>query len=226
MTMPEFMNTADVIGDDALCDLLIMGTVTEYNENRITKVGGNAFIHCTELTTVDIPEVVTIGWGAFTGCPKLTSVNAPNASSIEKKAFFKCIALEKVCFPALIELDGNPGDGNNGALGRNTALKYVDLPVCTKILGYSLNDNPSLTTLILRNDAQVCTLQNINAFTNTPISAGTGYIYVPRALLSDEDATKDYRRATNWSTYANQFRAIEDYTVDGTVTGELDASKL
>ena len=24
-------------------------------------------------------------------------------------------------------------------------------------------------------------------------------------------ATKDYRRATNWSNYASQFRAIEDY---------------
>jgi hypothetical protein len=34
---------------------------------------------------------------------------------------------------------------------------------------------------------------------------------VPKALLSDDDATKDYRRATNWSTFANQFRAIEDY---------------
>lgn len=218
--MTEFINTVDVIGDDEMCDRIIMRTVTEYKENRITKVGRNAFFKCTELTTVDIPEVVTIGRAAFEQCSKLTSVNAPNASSIELNAFQKCIALEKVCFPALIEVAGYNRNSSQGSFSYNTALEYVDLPVCTKILGYSFNSSTSLTTLILRNNTEVCTLQDINAFDNTPISTGTGYIYVPRALL------EDYKVATNWSTYANQFRAIEDYTVDGTVTGEFDESKL
>lgn len=217
--MTEFINTADVIGDDEMCDRIIMRTVTEYKENRIVKVGVNAFFKCTELTTVDIPEVVTIGRSAFSDCSKLTLVNAPNASSIDLNAFAKCTALEKVCFPALTTVAGNQLNYSQGVLGYCTALKYVDLPICTTIQGYSLNDT-SLTTLILRNDAQVCTLQNIDAFANTPISSGTGYIYVPRALL------EDYKVATNWSAYANQFRAIEDYTVDGTITGELDTSKL
>lgn len=35
-----------------------------------------------------------------------------------------------------------------------------------------------------------------------------------------------YKAATNWSTYATQFRALEDYTVDGTITGELDSTKI
>lgn len=218
--MTEFINTVDVIGDDEMCDRIIMRTVTEYKENRITKVGVNAFFKCTELTTVDIPEVVTIERAAFEQCSKLTSVNAPNASSIGQVAFQKCTALERVCFPALIEIPGFDRNYSLGSFSFNTTLEYVDLPVCTKIFGYSFNDSTSLTTLILRNDAQVCTLQNINAFDATPISTGTGYIYVPRALL------EDYKVATNWSTYANQFRAIEDYTVDGTVTGEFDESKL
>lgn len=50
--------------------------------------------------------------------------------------------------------------------------------------------------------------------------SGTGYIYVPRALVDT------YKAATNWSTIADQFRALEDYTVDGTITGELDESKI
>ena len=62
--------------------------------------------------------------------------------------------------------------------------------------------------------------------TYNPTGAKDGYIYVPRALLSDTDETKDYRRATNWSTFATQFRALEDYTVDGTTTGELDPNKI
>ena len=31
------------------------------------------------------------------------------------------------------------------------------------------------------------------------------YVYVPKALVGA------YKSATNWSTYANQIRAIEDY---------------
>lgn len=225
--MSEFINTADVIGDNELCDRIIMRTVTEYKENRITKVGSGTFSECKELSTVDIPEVVTISGGAFYNCSKLISVNAPNASTIEQTAFQRCTALEKVCFPALAEVQGNPVNFSYGPFSHCTALKYVDLPVCTNIYGYSFNNSTGLTTLILRNDTKVCTLQNIYAFDATPISTGTGYIYVPRALLSDEDATKDYRRATNWSTFdSNQFRAIEDYTIDGTVTGEFDESKL
>jgi hypothetical protein len=62
--------------------------------------------------------------------------------------------------------------------------------------------------------------------TYNPNGDKDGYFYVPRALLSDDDATKDYRRATNWATYASQFRALEDYTVDGTITGDLDPNKI
>jgi hypothetical protein len=36
----------------------------------------------------------------------------------------------------------------------------------------------------------------------------------------------EYKAATNWSTYAGRIRALEDYTVDGTITGELDESKI
>ena len=49
------------------------------------------------------------------------------------------------------------------------------------------------------------TLSASNAFGNSAIAKGTGYIYVPYALL------EQYKVATNWATYANQFRAIEDY---------------
>ena len=59
-------------------------------------------------------------------------------------------------------------------------------------------------TMILRVNS-VCTLENASALGNCPIARGTGYIYVPKALVDS------YKSATNWSTYANQIRAIEDY---------------
>jgi hypothetical protein len=84
----------------------------------------------------------------------------------------------------------------------------------------------------------MCKLSSASTFNNSrhilgivdatynPNGDKDGYFYVPRALLSDDDAKKDYRRATNWSNFATQFRALEDYTVDGTTTGELDPNKI
>ena len=62
---------------------------------------------------------------------------------------------------------------------------------------------------------------NKYAFEGTVIYQGTGgYILVPRAMV---DTLKS---ATNWSTYADRIFALEDYTIDGTTTGEIDESKL
>jgi hypothetical protein len=59
-------------------------------------------------------------------------------------------------------------------------------------------------TLIIRSP-NVATLENTNVFNSTPIKSGTGYIYVPRSRVDS------YKAASNWSTYAAQIRAIEDY---------------
>ena len=97
-------------------------------------------------------------------------------------------------------------------------LTTVDFPVATSIGTYAFNSCRVLKSLLLRGN-NVCTLSSTNAFNSTPIKSGTGYIYVPSALI------EQYKAATNWSTYSAQFRALEDYTVDGTITGELDPAK-
>lgn len=98
-------------------------------------------------------------------------------------------------------------------------LTTANFPVATSIKNYAFRDCTNLTALILRN-ATLCTLSTANGFRNTPIESGTGYIYVPSALVDT------YKAATNWSTFAAQFRALEDYTVDGTTTGALDPEKI
>ena len=90
----------------------------------------------------------------------------------------------------------------------------------SEILGtYGFANMNGLKALLLRNES-LCSLSNTNAFSNSTVKTGTGYIYVPATLVDS------YKAATNWSTYASQFRALEDYTVDGTITGELDESKI
>ena len=56
--------------------------------------------------------------------------------------------------------------------------------------------------------------------TYNPEGLQDGYIYIPRDMIETLSS------ATNWSTHATQLRALEDYTLDGTTTGELDLAKM
>jgi hypothetical protein len=89
----------------------------------------------------------------------------------------------------------------------------------------------SLKTIIIRSFGEKYILDS-SAFSNCYHLLGTVnstynpngdkdcYIYVPR------DMVDTLKSATNWSTYADQIRALEDYTIDGTTTGDLDESKV
>ena len=160
--------------------------------------GGGDGDHTTEdaivsgtITEYTNDRVTSIGNYAFAGRSNLTSADFPAATSIGMSAFAGC-----------------------------SNLTSADFPAATSIGEFAFSGPSNLTSLILRVTTQVCTLSNTNAFINTPIKSGTGYIYVPAALIDS------YKTATNWTTYANQFRALESYTVDGTTTGELDPTKV
>ena len=101
--MTEFINTADVIGDDEMCDQIIQRTVTEYKENRVTEVGECAFYGCYKLETVDLPNATTVGQSAFQGCTALSSVNIPKVSVLGNSAFRKCSGITgELCLPELV----------------------------------------------------------------------------------------------------------------------------
>lgn len=52
---------------------------------------------------------------------------------------------------------------------------------------------------------RIYNILSIDAVSYTKISSGSGYIYVPAALVDG------YKAAGNWQNYADQIRAIEDY---------------
>lgn len=156
----------------------------------VEKIGDYAFHSCSQLTTADFPVTKSIGLYAFRGCSQLTTADFPLATSIGDGAFYNC-----------------------------SKLTTADFPAVTTIGNYAFRGCSKLNALALRYQS-LCSLSNSNAFSGTPISSGTGHIYVPSSLVDT------YKSKTNWSTYATQFRALEDYTVDGTITGELDADKI
>ena len=87
-----------------------------------------------------------------------------------------------------------------------SSLKEIYLLDVNKIGSIVFHGTNALSTLVLAKEDTITTLSSTSlVLDGSPISKGTGYIYVPSALLDE------YREATNWVTFADQFRAIEDY---------------
>ena len=134
---------------------------------------------------------------AFYGKKQLTTVELPAVTRISLYAFQNCTALKSIELQRAETL-------SSSSLKQCTSLERVDLSSATEINGSVFEYDSKLTALIIRTGT-MCTLTDSNSFRNTAIASGTGYIYVPKVLI------EDYKVAANWSTYATQFRAIEDY---------------
>ena len=172
-----------------------------------------------EITEIS-SDVSRIGLYAFSGCSKLVSASFPNVTSIEGYGMQNCSALEMAYFPQLTGINGYgfygcpslkiinfPSIKSIGqyAFRKCAALTKADLHLTYSINTYAFYECSNLETVILRKTDTPCTVASVTVFQLTPIANGTGYIYVPAALVNA------YKAATNWSTYAAQIRAIEDY---------------
>ena len=154
---------------------LIDGSITEYVDEEQASVREYAFYNRKKLTTAKLPAATSIAYVSFFGCEKLVDTDFSSLTNVGDNAFIGCSTIEKLDFPSV-----------------------------TSIGTYAFRNDNKLHTVILRSNI-VCELNNTNAFEGTLIEAGSGYIYVPAALV---DA---YKSDSVWSTYANQIRTIEDY---------------
>ena len=209
--MAESLPNAGSGGGDDVAGAIVDRTVTEFINNKATKIGDYALRSCTKLTRVDAPNATSIGQYAFAGCSLLASVNFSKVESVGTYAFNQCNDLRSIAFPSATTVYTNTF--------RDTQyVETIDLPKVTNIPATTFYGCRGLKALILRSPTMV-TLANTSAFTTCYRILGTknagfnpngekiGFIYVPKALL------EDYKVATNWSddSLVTQLRAIEDY---------------
>jgi hypothetical protein len=180
---------------------------------KLTSAGESAFAGCRWMTSVNLPSLTEIGTQAFQGCYALVDVNLPELLKTVNGTF-RASGLVEITLPKVTEMHGS-------TFYQCDKLETADLPVCTKITSGQFYRANNTTAFILRSTAGVCVNEASELFeAASKIAKGTGFIYVPSALIDQ------YKSATNWARYESSFRALEDYTVDGTTTGALDPNKV
>ena len=228
------------IGDSSFYDCL---SLTEVDCPNVRTIGRYAFqihvsINNTTPLTVNLPLVTNIGESTFEKRKGMTTGNWPLVTSLGVRAFVSCEALKELYFPKLVATQATSCFLNCYGLTVISRLAFpvmkdlwvsffeacenltrAEFDVIQNVYQNAFRSCSNFNTLVLRYNG-VAVLKNKNCFEGTPIASGTGYIYVPSAHIDG------YKLATNWSVYADQFRALEDYTVDGTVDGDLDESKI
>lgn len=175
--MGNFVNTVDVIGDDALTDSIINRTVSEFLDNSVTRVGSMAFRECSNLTNVNLPYCTSVYNFAFQGCYRLATLSLPRCSNILQAAFNGCSSLKAITLPAAKTTGNNAFENCVGLVSVNypsatgispdcfrgcTSLIDVSIP---NALGISQNAFSSCTSLTSVS-FPVCTSIGNNAFAN------------------------------------------------------------
>lgn len=91
--------------------LVIPDTITAINDSNyiVTSIGDSAFIGCSSLTNITIPNSITsINIDAFARCSSLTNINIPNSvTSIRKRAFARCWSLANITIPNSVTVIAN-----------------------------------------------------------------------------------------------------------------------
>ena len=97
----------------------------------VTSIGDQAFVFCSGLTSVTIPNgVTTLGTGAFYGCTGLTNVTIPNSvTNIGDLAFADCTSLTSITIPNSVTSIGE------GAFDNCASLTSVMIPDSVTSIG-------------------------------------------------------------------------------------------
>lgn len=202
--------------------------VTEYSAVNVgvSSSGGETTENVGLLVTQKLENVYSTVSGtlmiyAFYENKGVTKIELPNITRLKERSFFNCSNLATLKLPSLdgytyqymasgctnlVDVDIHKSSHISSYTFQNCKnLEKLDLHKVDTINTNAFSGASKFETLILRTES-VPTLSGTNAFSGTKIKEnGTGYIYVPSALIGE------YRTATNWSSFASQFRAIEDY---------------
>ena len=163
----------------------------------------------------------------------ITEINLPNLTSVGGYGFYYCLKLVKLVMPIVETISYGvfnmmaydiEDDSINSILDFGTKLKSIEYTSQTynswvKHLVFrtpfpaNIGNGPDSSYIV-----QACRMCGYSKDYKNKRTAD-GWVYAPKAYLSTY-------KSKLLMVVSTQFRALEDYTVDGTITGELDESKI
>ena len=176
--------------DEYQGNVVIPEEVTYMNRTRkVTSIGSWAFIKCSNLTSVTIPNSVTsIGHAAFQGCKSLKSITIPNSvMSIFDFAFSECNGLTSVIIPNSVTNIGHYAFENCIGLTSMTIPNSVTslgahvFDGCTNLISVTIPNN---ITTIANDMFDYCSSLIAVTIPNSVISIESGAFYKCSSLTS------------------------------------------
>lgn len=158
----------------------IDGTVTAVDNSSATYVPSYKFYYCSQLSSVNLPNVTSMGIAAFSYCTSLTYVSMPKVSVVQSSCFYGC-NLSEAIFPSVSYI------GVRGFF-QNTSLITASFPLVTTLMASAFAYCYSLTNVSFPKVQYLYSycFQNCNSISS---------IYFPSALVV-------YRLGCSGLTYA------------------------
>ncbi|MBE7001159.1 MAG: hypothetical protein E7421_00430 [Ruminococcaceae bacterium] len=189
----------DVSAVNAILDGSFSGA---YENDRITSLKTHIFSEMKNIASISLPNCTDfVGQRHFYNAENLESVYLPNLTIIENGTYtFANTKIRELDLPSLTTINGTVTPCYS-----MQAVERINLP---KLGGATMGNSgfyntKALTTLVLGGDV-LNPLGNTNAFNDSGIAKGTGYVYVP------DDLVDTYKTATNWATFADQIKPISE----------------
>lgn len=97
------------VGNNAFASDTKLGSVTNFENTKVSQVAQNVFLQCSSLISISLPNTITaIGDRAFEGCSKLTSMDLSKTktTTIGTSAFASCGNLGTIILPTTLTIIG------------------------------------------------------------------------------------------------------------------------
>lgn len=97
------------VGNNAFASDTKLGSVTNFENTKVSQVAQNVFLQCSSLISISLPNTITaIGDRAFESCSKLTSMDLSKTktTTIGTSAFASCGNLGTIILPTTLTIIG------------------------------------------------------------------------------------------------------------------------
>ena len=215
--------SAKVISNSYSGEIIIPSSVVyDGSTYSVKTIGMNAFLNCSALTSITIPNsVTTIGQYAFYECSALTSVTIPNSvTTIGESAFHGCSGLTSVTIGnSVTKIDGSTFADCSGLTSVTipnsvTTIGLHAFQNCTKMTSVTIgNSVTSIGIYAFLNCSALTSVTIPNSVTDIGNSAFNLCVSLTDVYCLGEKAPQS-SGAFNKENVRNSFLHVKDYAIE------------